>query len=93
MTKALPNKIGKRKHARRKIRPKRKNPRENSRRASARAVERHLLSVYSGTNWLGLVEQVSNAFTAKTIRGKKIAVFGSLKAAADAVSDTAEAAA
>jgi hypothetical protein len=39
-----------------------------------------------------LIEQVGDEFTAKTIKGKKIAVFGSLTAAADAVSAIAEAA-
>lgn len=88
----LSEKIGKRKHARGKIRPKKKNPRENSRRASARAVERHVLSVYSGTVWLGSIEQVGDAFTARTRRGRKIGVYRTLKVAADAVGDTAEAA-
>ena len=88
----LPKKIGKRKSARRKIRPKKKNTRGNSRRSPARAVERHSLSVYSGTVWLGNVEQRGNQFTAKSIRGKKIGCFGTLTAAADAVSAIAEAA-
>jgi hypothetical protein len=88
----IANKIGKRKSRREKIRRKRKI-RRNSSRSSARAVERHSLAVYSGTIWLGSIEQVGDAFTAKTIKGRKIAVFGSLTAAADAISDTAEAAA
>jgi hypothetical protein len=88
----LPNKNARRKSARGKVRNKKKNPRGNSRRASARALERRSLAVYDGQNWLGNVEQIGGQFTARTIKNKKIAVFGSLKAAADAVSDTSEAA-
>jgi hypothetical protein len=75
------------------IRRKRKIRGRNSHCSSARAVERHSLSVYSGTIWLGLIEQVGDQFTAKTIKGKKIGIFGNLKLAAGAISDTAEAAA
>jgi hypothetical protein len=92
MKDSLPNKNARRKSTREKIRRKKKNPRDDSRKASARAVERHSLSVYAGTVWLGNVEQVGDTFTARTIKNKKIAVFNSLKAAADAVSATAEAA-
>jgi hypothetical protein len=84
----IANKIRKRKSRREKIRRKRKIRGRNSRRSSARAVERHSLSVYSGTVWLGNVEQRDNEFTAKTIRGKKIGCFASLAAAANAVSVT-----
>ena len=87
----LPKKIGKRKSARRKIRPKKKIRGRNSRRSSAGAVERRSLSVYSGTIWLGLIEQVGEEFTAKTITGKKIGIFGNLKLAADAMSAKAAA--
>jgi hypothetical protein len=88
----IANKIRKRKSRREKIRRKRKIRGRNSRRSSARAVERHSLSVYSGTIWLGSIEQVGDKFMAKTTKGRKIAVFGSLTAAADAVSAIAEAA-
>jgi hypothetical protein len=89
----LPNKNAERKSQRKKIFTKKKKMRgRNSRRASTRPVERHSMSVYSGTLWLGSIEQVGDEFTAKTIKGKKIAVFANLKAAADAVSATAEAA-
>jgi hypothetical protein len=86
----IANKIGKRKSRREKIRRKRKI-RRNSRRSSARAVERHSLSVYSGTIWLGSIEQVCDEFTVKTIKGKKIGIFGNLKLAADAISAKAAA--
>lgn len=88
----LPKKIGKSKSARRKIRPKKKNARENPRRSPARGAERHSLSIYAGTTWLGNVEQRGDQFTATSIRGKKIGRFDSLTAAADAVSAIAEAA-
>jgi hypothetical protein len=88
----LPNKNAPRNSERNKNRRKKKIRGRNSRHSSARAVERHSLSVYSGTIWLGSIEQVGDEFTAKTIKGKKIAVFGSLTAAADAVSAIAEAA-
>ena len=81
-----------RKSEREKIRRKKKIRGRNSRRSSARAVERHSLSVYSGTIWLGSIEQVGDKFIAKTTKGRKIPVFGSLTAAADAVSAIAEAA-
>jgi hypothetical protein len=86
----IANKIGKRKSRREKIRRKRKI-RRNSRRSSARAVERHSLAVYSGTIWLGSIEQVCDEFTVKTIKGKKIGIFGNLKLAADAISAKAAA--
>ena len=86
----IANKIRKRKSRREKIRRKRKI-RRNSRRSSARAVERHSLSVYSGTIWLGSIEQVCDEFTVKTIKGKKIGIFGNLKLAADAISAKAAA--
>lgn len=88
----LPKKMEKRKSARGKNRSKNNTPRGNSRRSSARAVERRSLAVYSGTNWLGSIEQRGDTFTAKTIKGRKIGVFGSMKAAADSVGATAEAA-
>ena len=49
----LPHKKASRKSERKKIRRKKKIRGQNSRRSSARAVERHSLSVYSGTIWLG----------------------------------------
>jgi phosphoheptose isomerase len=88
----LPNKNAPRKSVRKKIRTKKKMHGRNCRSVSARAIERHSLSVYSGTIWLGSIEQVDEKFTAQTTKGKKIAVFGNLKAAADAVSAAAEAA-
>jgi hypothetical protein len=88
----LPLQNAPRKSEHEKIRRKKKIREQNSRRSSARAVERHSLSVYSGTIWLGSIEQVGDAFTAKTIKGKKIGIFGSLKLAADAISDVAGAA-
>jgi hypothetical protein len=88
----VPNKIRPRKTERKKNCAEKKIPGRNSPRPTARPVERHSLAVYSGTIWLGSIEQVGDEFTAKTIRGKKIAIFGNLKAAADAVSATAEAA-
>lgn len=81
-----------RKSGRKKIRQKKKIRGRNSRRSSVRPVERHHLSIYSGTTWLGNVDQRGDAYTGKTVAGRKIGVFGSLKVAADAVSDTAEAA-
>jgi hypothetical protein len=87
----LPLKNAPRKSEREKIRRKKKIRRRNSRGSSARAVERHSLSVYSGTIWLGLIEQVGEEFTAKTITGKKIGIFGNLKLAADAMSAKAAA--
>jgi len=89
----MPNKNAPRKSERKKIRRKRKRLRGNSPEVSKRAAERHSFAVYSGQNWLGSVEQRGDAFTAKTIKGKKIGIFGNLKRAADAISDTAEAAA
>jgi hypothetical protein len=87
----IANKIRKRKSRREKIRRKRKIRGRNSRRSSARAAERHSLSVYSGTIWLGSIEQVCDEFTVKTIKGKKIGIFGNLKLAADAISAKAAA--
>ena len=78
----IANKIGKRKNRRAKSATNKKINR----------VERHSFSVYHGQNALGFVEQRGDAFTAKTIKGKKIGIFGSLKLAADAISDVAEAA-
>jgi hypothetical protein len=89
----LPNKIALCKSARKKNRTKKKIRGRNSRGNSAHALERHLYSVYSGQIWLGNIDQRGNAYTAKTIRGKPIGTFDSLKGAAGAVSDTAEAAA
>jgi hypothetical protein len=89
----LPLKKASRKSEREKIRRKKKIRGQNSRCSSARAVERHSLSVYSGTIWLGNVDQHGNEYTARSIRGKKIGCYATLTAAADAVSATAEAAA
>jgi len=88
----LPNKKSQRKSRRAKIRQKKQARRGNSRKISGRAVERHLLAVYSGQNCLGSVEQRGDTFTAKTVNGRKLGSFASLKSAADAVSATAEAA-
>src|SRR5262249_28200318 len=88
----IKNKSPRRKTARRKIRAKKKNTPGNSRRPSGRAAERHSLSVYAGTTWLGNVEQRGDRFTAKSVGGKKIGCFDNLSAAADAVSAIAEAA-
>jgi hypothetical protein len=87
----MPFKNAPRKSERKKIRRKKKIRGQNSRRSSARAVERHSLSVYSGTIWLGSTEQVGDEFTAKTIKGKKIGIFANLKLAADAISAKAAA--
>jgi hypothetical protein len=79
VTKALPNKFTRRK------RPRAKSPSKNKINRAARD-ERHLFSVYAGQSWLGNVEQRGDAFTARTIRGRKIGVYATLKVAADAVS-------
>jgi hypothetical protein len=92
MQDVIKNKSSQRKTARRKIRAKKKNTPGNSRRACGRAAERHLLSIYAGTTWLGNVEQRGDRFTAKSVRGKKIGCFDSLTSAADAVSAIGEAA-
>jgi hypothetical protein len=84
----LPPKNAERKSQRKKIRTKKKIRGRNSRLASARPVEQHSLAIYSGTTWLGDVEQRDNEFTAKTIRGKRIGCFASLAAPANAVSVT-----
>jgi hypothetical protein len=89
----MPNKIAPRKSERKKNRRKKRIRRRNSRRTDARPVERHHLSIYSGTTWLGNVDQHGNEYTARSIRGKKIGCYATLTAAADAVSATAEAAA
>jgi hypothetical protein len=88
----LKNKIAPRKSERKKIRRKKKIRGRNSRRSSVRPVERHHMSIYSGTTWLGNVDQRGNEYTARSIRGKKIGCYATLTAAADAVSATAEAA-
>jgi hypothetical protein len=75
----LPNKNAPRKSERKKIRRKRKRLRGNSPEVSKRAAERHSFAVYSGQNWLGSVEQRGDAFTAKTIKGKKIGIFQELR--------------
>ena len=80
----LPNKFARRKSGRGKSATNKKINR------SARA-ERHSFAIYSGQNWLGSVEQCGDAFTAKTIKGKKIGIFGNLKLAADAISAKAAA--
>jgi hypothetical protein len=71
----LPNKNAERKSQREKICTKKKTRRRNSRRAAARPVERHSLSIYSGSTWLGNIEQRGNEYTAETIRGKRIGRF------------------
>ena len=81
----LPNKNAERKSARKKIRTKKKMHGRNSRRVSARPVERHSLSIYSGSIWLGNIEQLGNEFTAETVCGKRIGRFATLTAAANAV--------
>jgi hypothetical protein len=81
----LPNKNAERKSQRKKICTKKKTRRRNSRRAAARPVERHSLSIYSGSTWLGNIEQRGNEYTAETIRGKRIGCFATLTAAANAV--------
>jgi hypothetical protein len=82
----LPNKFARRTSRRGKSATKKKIN-------SAARAERHSLAIYNGQIALGFVEQRGDAFTAKTIKGKKIGIFGNLKLAADALSDTAEAAA
>ena len=81
----LANKNAERKSQRKKICTKKKMRRRNSRRAAARPVERDSLSIYSGTIWLGNVEQRGNEFTAETVRGKRIGCFATLTAATNAV--------
>jgi hypothetical protein len=76
---------------RKKIRRKTKRLRGNSPEVSKRAAERRSFSIYDGQNWLGSVEQRGDAFTAKTIKGKKIGIFANLKLAADAISAKAAA--
>jgi hypothetical protein len=77
------------------------NNRKRSRRCAKSSIKkkinhararRHSFSVYSGQDWLGNVEQRGDLFTTKTIPGRKIGSFDSMKAAADAVRATAEAA-
>jgi hypothetical protein len=84
----VPNKTTSRKSPRKKNRTKKKFRGRNCWRTSAQPVEQHSLAIYSGTTWLGDIEQHGNEFTAKTIRGKKIGCFASLAAAANAVSVT-----
>ena len=75
----LPNKNRKRKSGRA------KNPTGNKINRGTRAIERHLLEIYNGQHWLGRVEQRGDVFVAKTIDGKKLGAFRSMKAAADAM--------
>jgi hypothetical protein len=92
MKDSLPNKIAQRKSKRGKIRRKKKIRERNCPQRLERAAERHSFTIYSGQNWLGSVEQRGDQFTARTNKNKKISVFDNLKAAADAVSNAAEAA-